>query len=164
LSHYENFKSYHTTFYRYVEPSSITPFTYQVRKRALHASLVIALRHSCPELLDNKGAELFDSNSPRVRKVIKLLKNRIQNACFDKLKLEETLLHIDCLLNEWTLEVRRCNEESLNLRYNPKDNSAEALLGSYGNNDKNIGLWRTLNSMRHVEKTAMFKIVKSVDL
>ena len=38
-SHYENFRSYHETFYRYVEPSSLTPFTYQARTRALHAVL-----------------------------------------------------------------------------------------------------------------------------
>ena len=39
LSHYESFRSYHESFYRYVEPSSVTPFTYQVRSRALHAAL-----------------------------------------------------------------------------------------------------------------------------
>ncbi len=45
LSHYENFRAFHSSFYRFVEPSSLTPFTEQVRNKALHAALVIALRH-----------------------------------------------------------------------------------------------------------------------
>ena len=31
LSHYESFRPYHESFYRFVEPSSITPYTYQAR-------------------------------------------------------------------------------------------------------------------------------------
>ncbi len=45
LSHYENFYAYHQSFYRHVEPTSVTPFTYPARKRALHAALVIVMRH-----------------------------------------------------------------------------------------------------------------------
>jgi hypothetical protein len=40
LSHYESFRAYHESFYRFVEPSSVTPYTYQARLRALHAALV----------------------------------------------------------------------------------------------------------------------------
>ncbi len=162
LSHYENFKSYHSTFYRYVEPSSLTPFTYQVRKRALHAALVIAIRHSGIGLLDNKGAERFDPSLGTVKKVIKLLKIRMRNASSDKNTIKKTLEHIDKLVDEWVLEVERCNEESLNLSYNPKDKSAEALLFPYDDATKRRGLWETLNSMRNVEKTGLFKIVKGV--
>ena len=43
LSHYESFRPYHESFYRFVEPSSVTPYTYQVRSRALHAALVVTL-------------------------------------------------------------------------------------------------------------------------
>ena len=62
ISHYENFKAYHNSFYKYVEPTSITPFTYQARLRALHASLIIALRFANVGLLDNKDAKNFDIN------------------------------------------------------------------------------------------------------
>lgn len=41
-SHYEHFRAYHQSIYRYVEPTSVTPFALPVRERALHA-LVIAL-------------------------------------------------------------------------------------------------------------------------
>jgi len=159
LSHYENFKSYHNSFYRYVEPSSLTPFTYQVRKRALHAALVIAIRYSGIGLLDNKGAENFDENSPEVKKVIKILKKRIRQACAKKDTANETNKHIDLLVSEWSAEIKRCT----NLRYNPKDKSASALLVPYDDGETKQGLWKTLNSMRNVEKTGLLKIVKGVE-
>ncbi|MDF1690365.1 MAG: helicase-related protein [Cycloclasticus sp.] len=163
LSHYENFRSYHTTFYRYVEPSSVTPFTFQVRQRALHATLVIAMRLSGIGLLDNKGAENFDPDQVAVKKVIKLLKIRIKNASINNEDVEKTIKHIDCLVDEWRSEVERCNDERLNLRYNPADNAAEALLISYESEARARGVWKTLNSMRNVEKTGLFKIVKGLN-
>ena len=161
LSHYENFKSYHNTFYRYVEPSSLTPFTYQVRQRALHAALVIAMRHSGIGLLSNKGAENFNAESAEVKKVIKAFKIRIKNAFVDTSSADKALAHVDHIIAEWQSEVDRCHEGNLNLRYNPTDKSAEALLVSY--DESNIrGLWKTLNSMRNVEKTGLFRILRGV--
>lgn len=45
-SHYEQFKSYHESFYRYVEPTGVTPFSEPARKRALHAVMVALIRHN----------------------------------------------------------------------------------------------------------------------
>lgn len=164
LSHYENFKSYHDTFYRYVEPTSLTPFTYQVRQRALHAALVIAMRHSDIGLLDNKGAELFNSDSTEVKKVVKIFKKRVKNAFFEKISTEETMEHIDHIVSEWNCEVDRCEEQGINLRYNPVDGSAEALLFPFEDEGKGKGkgLWKTLNSMRNVEKTGLFRILRGI--
>jgi len=161
LSHYENFKSYHNTFYRYVEPSSLTPFTYQVRKRALHAALVIAVRHSGIDLLDNKGAESFDPDLPKVKMVISILKRRIEDAAANSETTRRTEEHINQLVDEWASEVERCEDERLNLRYNPIDDSAEALIFPYEDVTKS-GLWKTLNSMRSVDTTGLFKIVREV--
>lgn len=44
-SHYEQFRSYHQSFYRHVEPTSVTPFSLPVIDRTLHALLVITARH-----------------------------------------------------------------------------------------------------------------------
>ena len=74
LSHYENFRPYHESFYRFVEPTSVTPFTYQVRKRALHAALVTALRHGCDHLTANGGAGRFRRDDAQVQAVVEALK------------------------------------------------------------------------------------------
>jgi len=44
-SHFEHFRSYHESIYRWVEPTSVTPFAVPVRERALHAQLVTLVRN-----------------------------------------------------------------------------------------------------------------------
>jgi hypothetical protein len=44
-SHLERFRSYHAALYRWVEPTSVTPFAAPVRERALHALLVTLVRY-----------------------------------------------------------------------------------------------------------------------
>ena len=80
LSHYESFRPYHESFYRFVEPSSVTPYTHQVRSRALHAALVIALRHACNHLRGNQSAGEFNRHSPQVKAVVAELKQRCRRA------------------------------------------------------------------------------------
>ncbi len=43
-SHFEHFRSYHQSIYRWVEPTSVTPFAVPVLERALHAQLVTLVR------------------------------------------------------------------------------------------------------------------------
>ena len=44
-SHFEHFRSYHETIYRWVEPTSVTPFAVPVRDRALHALAITLIRY-----------------------------------------------------------------------------------------------------------------------
>lgn len=56
-SHYEHFKSYHQSLYRWVEPTSITPFSLPTKERALHAIAVILTRQF--------GINSFTKNCPK---------------------------------------------------------------------------------------------------
>ena len=76
LSHYESFRPYHEAFYRFVELTSVTPYTYQARLRALPAALVIVMRHGGLGLLDNNAAANFDPNDSQVSKAVEQLKRR----------------------------------------------------------------------------------------
>lgn len=155
LFHYENFRPYHESFYRFVEPTSVTPFTYQVRSRALHAALVIALRHSGESLRDNRRAADFDTRDERTQAVIELLKQR----CMEAQRTVgdgQTAAHIDRLAREWQDEVERCRIANRSLKYESRrDRAFDALLRDY--NDRGPGLWPTLNSMRDVERTAVLE-------
>lgn len=44
-SHFERFRSYHQSIYRWVEPTSVTPFAVPVRERALHAQIITLARY-----------------------------------------------------------------------------------------------------------------------
>ena len=153
LSHYENFRPYHESFYRFVEPTSVTPFTYQVRKRALHAALVIALRHGCDALTENPAAIRFDKNDKRVQAVVEALERRCRRAENDA--GEETAEHIRRLIDEWQETAARCKRQKRGLLYDCRDNAADRLLGEF--DGARPGLWKTLHSMRNIEDTAVLR-------
>lgn len=155
LSHYENFRPYHESFYRFVEPTSVTPYTYHARARALHAALVIAVRHSCSHLLDNRTAGSFNPADKGVADVIEILKRRCNRA--DKDRASETKKHIDKLANDWQAwaEICRKTKRQLNYQAPGNDGATDRLLYNY--DDKIKGQWATLQSMRNVEHTALLK-------
>ena len=154
LSHYENFRPYHESFYRFVEPTSVTPFTYQVRKRALHAALVIALRHGCDDLTANAAAGRFRQDGAQVQAVVEALKRRCRRAAGDA--ADDTVRHLDRLVDEWHDEALRCRRGNRGLHYHCGDESADRLLGAF--DGARPGRWRTLNSMRNIEDTALLSV------
>ena len=158
LSHYESFRPYHESFYRFVEPSSVTPFTYQVRSRALHAALVIALRHTCAGLRDNASAGSFDRSAPEVRAVVGELKRRCERAAGDGNLGPDTAAHLDRLTAQWHDEARRCEHDRRQLKFQGRndDRTMDRLLYTHG--ESRPGLWATLHSMRNVEGTGALKI------
>ena len=178
LSHYESFRPYHESFYRFVEPSSVTPFTRQVRSRALHAALVIALRHACPDLRGNKSAGSFDRNRSEARAVIEELKRRCRRAASGNgagvgLGTEtgtgtgagtetdqglETEAHLERLAEEWHDEARRCELHKRQLAYEARDDERNADRLLYTHDDKRRGVWPTLHSMRNVEGSGTLKV------
>ena len=158
LSHYESFRPYHESFYRFVEPSSVTPFTWQVRSRALHAALVIALRHACTGLQGNTSAGRFDRSAPEVRAVIAELGRRCARAAAETGLGPDTVSHLEHLAGQWHDEARRCEHESrqLNYRAPSHERNVDRLLYTHG--ESRPGLWATLHSMRNVEGTGMLKV------
>ena len=153
LSHYESFRPYHESFYRFVEPSSVTPYTFQVRQRALHAALVIALRHACNDLASNQAAGSFDPRRSEVRRIVAELKRRMGRACREKAgEVEE---HIDVLLEKWHGEAERCRASAQGLHYRARDKAYARLLYGFEDGLSSPGLWPTLHSMRNVESPAV---------
>lgn len=76
-SHYETFLSWHSTLYRDVEATSVTPFASRARDRALHAALVAAARHLVPGLSDRP--RLTDAQIAAIETLIDDLVARAQD-------------------------------------------------------------------------------------
>ena len=96
ISHYEQFQSYHSKIYTYVEPTSVTPYSPQVRERALHAILVALYRIKSEEddpriVPDDNFMDYFTS----------LLRKRI--LLIDENELHDTETEIESLLEEWKI-------------------------------------------------------------
>ncbi len=154
LSHYENFRPFHDSFYRFVEPTSVTPYTYQVRSRALHAALVIAIRHAGGQLRKNNAAGAFDRYDAWTQEVIQTLSERCgRSEPLDS--IGTTARHLTELADQWHYEAKRCQKEKRALFYSGSDRGADSLLCDHEHPDS--GLWPTLHSMRNVENTGVLK-------
>ena len=166
LSHYENFKSYHDSFYRYVEPSSITPFTYQARSRAIHAVVICAIRHSVAGLLANHEAINFDPESDNIKRVIQQIKNRCGQSINNKAVINEVNKNIDDVVNTWSqmISISKTNRRRLTYDNNVNgeiDKSLDSLLCNFDDGDYfNAPPWPTLNSMRNIENIAAIETKK----
>lgn len=80
-SHFEQFRGYHESFYRHVEPTGVTPFSKPARERALHAVVIALLRQLNLDLSDDKCASKFtrENYKQEVEKVTELLISRNEN-------------------------------------------------------------------------------------
>lgn len=154
LSHYEGFRPYHESFYRYVEPTSVTPYSYPCRKRSLHAALVIAMRHGAG-LLSEESVKDFEPNDANISSIISMLERRCGEA--DPEREAATKAHLNALQQEW-LSFIEANRSVMSIRYsdNSTDLNSERLL--YAFDSQVTGVWSTLQSMRNVEHTALVNL------
>lgn len=94
-SHYEQFVGYHDAFYRFVEPTSVTPFSPPAMTRALHGVLVLAARHVCrwarPDDLDREDATFIE--------FVKFMRRRVRRLDPDHAQDFDYLL--DLKLSDW---------------------------------------------------------------
>jgi hypothetical protein len=98
-SHYEHFRAYHEAFYRFVEPTSVTPFSPPALERALHGVLAIAGRHVALW----KTPKEFDHADTRFRSFLNYLTARVKSIDPDHLLDFERLLQKR--LDEWELRM-----------------------------------------------------------
>jgi hypothetical protein len=142
---YESFGAYHQAFYRFVEPSSVTPWSLQARKRALRAALVILIRHGAG-LNGNQDAAYFDPDSQMVKKAVALLRAHVSVA--DAREAEQVFEEIDRAVDDWVEARIRAESCGKKLKYDSRDQD-ERLLRQF--TDPGRG-WPVMNSMRNVDE------------
>jgi hypothetical protein len=96
-SHYEHFRSYHQSMYRWVEPTSVTPFAVPVRERALHAQLITLARYWGDTLLRERPTPPpTDALYSRIRDV---LIRRIEQVDPEESQLGDEMLRL--VIERW---------------------------------------------------------------
>jgi ATP-dependent helicase YprA (DUF1998 family) len=144
-SHYEAFQPYHQSLYRAVEPATVTPFSPPARDRALHAALVLTLRHALA-WMEARDAGRFDPNADEQMRLIDALRLRLVRACRDD-EQADVLKHLDGLVAEWRQKAAGGPPP---LSFSTAKQFRNLLVQFPGDGDAVDG-WPTLNSMRHVD-------------
>ena len=75
-SHFEHFRAYHQTIYRWVEPTSVTPFAIPVRERGLHAQLVTLARYQGDR--DLRDSPSHPPTDARVQEWLEVILKRVR--------------------------------------------------------------------------------------
>ncbi len=78
LSHYETFEHYHATFYKHVEPLSVTPFSPGALQRGLAGLLVSLVRLRGTEFNPNESASRVTTGNPYVQEAIEVIAKRAE--------------------------------------------------------------------------------------
>ena len=159
-AHYETFETWHSSLYRSIEATSVTPFASRARDKALHAALVGLARHllpnfSQPTLSAEKRAEIEDE-------VLPILYSRIENV--DERELEAAQRQLQRLLDEWE---DRGNLKSYWNDFSFKTSlliSAEKAAARKESGYSEPAAWETPNSMRNVEPGVDFKLWESAEM
>ncbi|GAB3000807.1 helicase-related protein [Psychrosphaera aestuarii] len=149
-SHYETFKSYHQALYRFVEPTSVTPWALPAIERALHASLISIVRVT-GYLQRNDSAQYFDKESSEFQKILKVFIERIRQSMFgmDPKECDVVFDYLDSLVDDWHERANR-KDKPIN-RYEASSGHQHRPLFKAFDSEKHSEAWKTLNSMRNVD-------------
>ena len=78
MSHYETFEHYHATFYKHVEPLSVTPFSPGALQRGLAGLLVSMVRLRGTEFNLNEAAAKVTTSDPYIQDAIETIAKRAE--------------------------------------------------------------------------------------
>ena len=151
-SHYEDFRAFHESIYRHVEPTSVTPYALPARERTLHAAIVGAIRHGT-RYGANSSAQSIDFKDPEVTAIVEEV-TRIMRASDPS---ESTA--ITALVRDRMREWEDAASSGFGLLYERRHagQAFRSLLSEYGG-APGTSLWPTMNSVRNVDSEARLKV------
>ena len=160
-SHYELFYPYHQTFYKYVEPTSITPFSEQSRERALHAVLISMVRHIL-KLNDDNEVKNFKDNIEGLDKIKDFILNRAEQLDTSQERdiTNNTKGEIEQIIHKWIdkIDTASIDEE---VHYYSKKADKNLLVPFLEDEYRNA--FPTMQSMRNIDNQAGVEIIEFGD-
>lgn len=166
-SYYEQFNPFHSAFYKYVEPTGITPFSAPARDRALHAVLVSGVRQSYGNLnADDCAPNILRSPEEHcVEKFAKFLYERIKeinsyNPAGMQDDSDKVRDELDIFIDEWKEKAHMYDRLVYGDKYIATDapSGTPRLIKRFEDKNKDDAQ-RTLTSLRNVDKTVPISVL-----
>ncbi|MGY5267788.1 helicase-related protein [Paraclostridium bifermentans] len=163
-SHYEKFCDYHKSFYKYVEPTSVTPFSEPARQRGLHSVLISMVRHMLKISLEEDASQ-FDIYMEGIEDIKDFILDRVNklDETSDKSMLKEVEFELDSILYDWDDKVKYAEENNKKMRYSrpykekfEKDATTISLMKGFYESGSG---YSTLTSMRNVSPNSKVEIL-----
>lgn len=156
-SHYEQFHKYHQSFYKFVEPTSVTPFSEPARERALHAIFISMARH----ILGLQGEEMatnFDMETTDIEKIKNIILSRAKNISnTEEYDIEDEITkELEKIVTWWDEKAKSLNGKEI-LQYS-KESAEHKLIIPY-DKENETNEKQTLQSMRNVDKQCKVEII-----
>jgi len=108
LSYFEDFVLFHKTFYKQVEPISVTPFAENALDKLLFTSMVAYFRHKMGYTSNNMATALnINNNKQKLIENLKLIFNQSSFADDDDKRLISSFIEILC--QEWEYKIQGCS-------------------------------------------------------
>lgn len=142
-SYFEHFKSFHQSYYKNVEPLSVTPFTENTINKMLSSLLVTFVRQYYPgELNRNDQAQYF--NKEKIIPLIKFIKERFSDQSEEIAFFEN---EINRIADDWMKRIKINNLKKYNeLLKKPAERTSE--------DDE----WIVMQSMREIDTNTFIQI------
>lgn len=159
-SHYEMFYDYHQSFYKYVEPTSVTSFAEPAIDRMLHSVFIALVRH-ISGLRDNDCARQFDLNNKDVirqienilKRVETLLKRENTHDEIIEIELEEIKTYLRNICEIWEEKIEY--DDNLNYYIDGKPSLIKPFNRGRGIDKE----FNTLQAMRNVDSQGKVDIL-----
>ncbi|MDE7431968.1 MAG: helicase [Lachnospiraceae bacterium] len=166
-SHYEQFKSYHESFYRYVEPTGVTPFSEPARKRALHAVVLSMIRHGL-NLPTNEDISKFDKENmlDSLNSISDYIISRMEDinerlTYKVKSEKEEMIDELDLIYEKIDILAQQSHnalEYGNVMGYLPAEDH-KRLMKPFGTDESEPYTFDTLTSMRNVDSSVNVNVI-----
>jgi len=141
-SHYEFFRAFHKGYYRYVEPTSVTPFALPAQDRGLHGAFLALVRVVSPLYANNDASKIAAQIA-----VIETLKEAFLkrvDAARDG-DIQESTDYLNKFITYWS---DRARDRGSNLRFQSGGAQNASLIRPFREPGEG---WETLQSLRHVD-------------
>lgn len=166
-SYYEQFRAFHSSFYKFVEPTGVTPFSTPSRDRALHAVLLAGARQAISELNDDMGAGCIvkDDIIDKIEELAEFIYRRVKeiNKYNPEGMLDDSYLvkkELNDFIEEWMTKAEKEDRLVYGDKFIACDAPKETKRVIKRFDDKNKDdAQRTLTSLRNVDKTVPVSVL-----